>query len=107
TIDLSAAERSPALARTAAANRRADPFLLRRLSDAAQSELLVDLRRHSCIHAGGAVRHRHRARHALYAAHRPRLQLRRADHARRELWLAAALPPFERRLDVLPRRLHP
>ena len=35
------------------------------------------------------------------------LQLGRAHHARRELRLAAALPARQRRLDVLPRRLHP
>ena len=59
------------------------------------------------LHAGRADRHRHRAGDALHAACRPRLQFRRAHHARRELRLAAALPALQRRLDVLPRRLHP
>ena len=36
-----------------------------------------------------------------------RLQLRRAHHARRELWLADPLPARQRRVDVLHRRLHP
>ncbi len=35
------------------------------------------------------------------------LQFHRAHHARRELRLAAALSALQRRLDVLPRRLHP
>ena len=74
---------------------------------AAQPELLVDLRRHPRLHARRADRHRHRAGHALHAACRLRLQFRRADHARRELRLAAALPARQRRIDVLPRRLHP
>ena len=47
---------------------RAGLFLLRRLPDAAQSQLLVDLRRHPHLHAGDADRHRHRARDALHAA---------------------------------------
>ena len=59
------------------------------------------------VHAGGADRHRHRAGDALHAACRHGLQFRRAHHARRELRLAAALPALQRRLDVLPRRLHP
>ena len=91
----------------AAADRGADLFLLHRLPDAAQPELLVDLRRHPRLHAGGADRHRHRAGDALHAACRLRLQLRRAHHARRELRLAVALPARQRRFDVLPRRLHP
>ena len=96
-----------AMARDAAADRRPDPFFLRRLSDAAQPELLVDLRRHSRVHAGRADRHRHRAGDALHAACRPRVQVGRAHHARRELRLAVALPARQRRVDVLPRRLHP
>ena len=91
----------------AAADRRAGLFVLRRLPDAAQPELLVDVRRHPHLHAGRADRHRHRAGDALHAARRLRLQFRRADHARRELRLAAALPARQRRLDVLSRRLHP
>ena len=41
------------------------------------------------------------------AACRHGLQFGRSDHARRELRLAAALSARQRRLDVLPRRLHP
>ena len=36
-----------------------------------------------------------------------RLRLGRAHHARRQLWLAAALHPYERRVDVLLDRLYP
>ena len=56
---------------------------------------------------GVADHHRRRAGDALHAACRHGLQFRRAHHARRELRLAAALPALQRRLDVLPRRLHP
>ena len=96
-----------AVARAAAADRRTDPFLLRRLSDAAQPELLVDLRRHPHLHAGAADRHRRGAGDALHPACRPGLQFGRDHHARRELRLAVALRACQRRLDVLPRRLHP
>ena len=101
--------RSPvhAMARAAAADRRTDLFLLRRLSDAAQPELLVDLRRHPRLHAGAADRHRRGAGDALHPACRPGLQFGRSHHARREFRLAVALRAFQRRLDVLPRRLHP
>ena len=61
----------------------------------------------TCSAAGGADRDRGDPGHALHPQCRPRLQLRRAHHARRELRLAAALPAFQRRLDVLPRRLYP
>ena len=57
-----------ALVRRAPADHAAGLRQLRRLSDAAEPELLVDLRRHPGVHAGGADRHRHRARHALRAA---------------------------------------
>ena len=90
-----------------AADRRAGLLLLRRLSGSAQPELLVDVRRHPRLHAGPADRHRHRAGDALHPARGLRLQFRRADHARRELRLAAALRARERRFDVLSRRLHP
>ena len=95
------------MVRGAPADRRADPFLLRRLSDAEEPELLVDLRRDPVVHARRADRHRHRAGDALHAACRHGVQFRRAHHARRELRLAAALPALERRLDVLRRGLHP
>ena len=91
----------------AATDRRSRSLVLHRLSDAAQPELLVDLRRHPCVHAGRADRHRRGAGDALHAACRHGVQFRRAYHARRELRLAAALPARERRLDVLHRRLHP
>ena len=77
------------------------------LPDAAQPQLLVDLRRHPHLHADGADRDRGDPGHALHAPGRHGLQFRRAHHARRELRLAAALPALQRRLDVLPRRLHP
>ena len=47
------------------------PFLVRGLSDAAQPELLVDLRRHPFDDAGGADRHRRDPGDALHAACRP------------------------------------
>src|SRR5262245_29931943 len=90
-----------------AADRRTRLLLLRGLSDPAQPELLVDVRRHPDLHARRADRHRHRAGDALHAACRPRLQFCRAHHARRELRLAAALRARQRRLDVLPRGVHP
>ena len=95
------------MVREAVADRRPDSFLVRRLSDAAQPELLVDLRRHPRLHARRADRHRHRAGDALHAACRHGLRFGRSDHARRELRLAAALSARQRRLDVLPRRLRP
>ena len=89
------------------ADRRAGAFLLRRLSDAAQPQLLVDVRRHPVVPARRPDRHRHHPGDALHAARRHGVQFRRAHHARRELRLAAALPAFQRRLDVLRRGLHP
>ena len=87
----------------------ADPRLPSRyggiVPDAAQFELLVDIRRHFDVYADGANRDRHRAGHALYAGRRSRLQFRRAYHARRELRLAPALSAFQRRVDVLLRGL--
>ena len=107
TFDFSAAERIRQMARAAPPDHQPRLQFLRRLSDAAQPELLVDVRRHPHRDAGVAAGHRHRAGHALHAARRPRLQLRRADHARRQLRLAPALSARQRRLDVLPRRLYP
>ena len=95
------------MAGAAAADREPGLFVLHHLSDAAQSELLVDVRRHSHLHARRADRDRHRAGDALHAARRLRVQLRRIDHARRQLRLAAALSAFERRLVLLRRRLCP
>src|SRR5665213_4466850 len=64
-FDLPADQSRDAMVREAAADRRADPFLVRCLSDAAQSELLVDLQRHSLVYARRADHHRHRAGNAL------------------------------------------
>ena len=80
---------------------------LRRLPDAEEPELLVDLRRHPGVLPGHPDRHRHRAGDALRAPRRPGLRLGRAHHARRELRLADPLHARQRRLDVLHRRLHP
>ena len=55
----------------------------------------------------GADRDRHRARHALPAERDGRLRFDRAHPPRRELRLADPQPARGRRLDVLPRRLHP
>ena len=90
-----------------AADRWFDPLLVHRLSGPAQSQLLVDVRRHPVIPAGRADRHRRHSGDALHAARRHGVQFRRAYHARRELRLAAALPALERRIDVLCRGLHP
>ena len=95
------------MVRAAAADREPRLLLLHRLSDPAQPELLVDVRRHSDLHARRADRHRHRAGDALHAACRFRLHLRRIDHARRQLRLAVALPARQRRLVLLRRRLRP
>src|SRR2546430_11190731 len=50
---------------------------------------------------------RGRAGDALHAELRPRLRFGRAHHARRQLWMALALHPYERRIAVLSDRLHP
>ena len=91
----------------ATADRADDPRAGRRLPDAAQPQLLVDVRRHPDLHARRADRHRHRARHALPAERRSCLRFRRTHPPRRELRLAAPQPARGRRLDVLPRRLRP
>ena len=107
TLDLPTAEQGSAMARETAADRWPGSFFFRGLSGAAQPELSVDVRRHPRVHARRADRHRHRAGDALHAACRSRLQICRGHHARRQLRLAAALPARQRRVDVLPRRLHP
>src|SRR5262249_10123722 len=91
-FDVPAAEPLHAMAGAPPADRRARLLVVHRLSDAAQPELLVDLRRHSHLHARRPDRHWRGAGDALHAARRFRLQLRRAHHARRELRLVAALP---------------
>src|SRR5258706_5914066 len=78
-----------------------------RIPDAAEPELLVELRLARWDHAGDHDRHRHRAGDALHAQHHDGLRQRRARHARRQLWLADPLPAHERRDDVLHRHLHP
>ena len=107
TLDLPAAKRLHEMDGAAATDRRSRSFVLHCLSDAAQPELLVDLRRHSFVHAGRADRHRRGAGDALHPACRHGVQFRRAHHARRELRLAVALSALERRLDVLHRGLYP
>jgi ubiquinol-cytochrome c reductase cytochrome b/c1 subunit len=58
------------------------------LPDAEEPQLLVDLRRHPRLHAGGADHHRRHPGDALHPACQPGLRLRRAHHARREYgWL--------------------
>src|SRR5947209_8892058 len=95
------------MVRGASADRRARSFVVRRLPDAEEPELLVDLRRDPLVHARRADRHRHRTHDALHAAYRHGVQFRRAYHARRKLRLAVALSALHRRLDVLPGSLHP
>ena len=77
------------------------------LSDPEEPELLVELRLAGRDHAGRHDRHRHRAGDALHAARDHGLRQRRAHHARRQLWVADPLHPYERGVDVLHRRLHP
>ena len=107
TRSLSAAERLHEVDGAAPADRQPRLFVVHRLSDAAQFELLVDVRRHPDFHARRADRHRRRAGDALHAACRSRLQFRRRHHARRQLRLAVALYPRQRRFVLLPCRLRP
>ena len=107
TFGLQAATSLYAMAGAATADREPGLFLVRRLSDAAKFELLVDVRRHPDVHAGRANRNRHRAGDALHAACRPRFQFRQIDHARRQLRMAAALPARQRRGVLLCSRLRP
>ena len=93
--------------RVPAADLQLDQQAPHRLPGAAQSELLVELRLARRDHAGGADHHRRGAGDALHAACRSRLRFGRAHHARRGVGLAHALPPRQRRLDVLRRGLHP
>src|SRR5262249_47786163 len=65
TPDLRTTKRLHEMAGAAPADRKPGPFVVRRLSDAAQSELLVDLRGDSHLHARGADRYRHRPGDAL------------------------------------------
>ena len=95
------------LARSAPAAAAAAHDTMHDLPDAAEPEHLVHLRRHPHLLPRRADRHRHRAGDALCAECGPGLRLRRKHHARRQLRLADALHPFQRRLDVLPRRLYP
>src|ERR1700687_4228019 len=67
TRPISTEEPDPEMVRAPLAGAFLHARLLRLLSGAAQFELLVDLRRHPQLHAGGADRHRHRAGDALYA----------------------------------------
>ena len=78
-----------------------------RISDPAQPELLVEFRLARRDHAGGHDRHRRLPGDAVHAELGSRLQFGRAHHARRQLRLADALHPHERRVDVLCHRLHP
>ena len=96
-----------AMVRAALADYGPHAFLVRGLSDAAQPELLVDLRRHPVLHAGHADPDRRDPGDALHAERRSRLQVGRAHRARRQLRLAAPQHARGRRVDVLLRGLHP
>ncbi len=78
-----------------------------RIPDAPQPVLLVELRLARRDRTGHHDRDRRGARHALHAERGAGVQLRRNDHARRELRVAVALPAHERRVGLLPDRLHP
>ena len=77
------------------------------LSSAEELQLLVEFRLARPVHAGDDDRHRHLPGDELHAESEPGLQFGRAHHARRELRLAAALHPPERRVVVLLRGLCP
>ena len=79
----------------------------RRLSGAAQPQLLVEFRRSRRAVPDDPDRHRHRAGDALLRERRRRVQFGRAHHARRQCRLAAPLRPHERRQLLLHRHLHP
>src|SRR5207247_10948939 len=87
--------------------RRIPRAPLPRLPEPEEPELLVEFRLAGRDHPGHHDRDRRRLGDALHAECRPRLRLGRAHHARRQLWMAVALHPYERRLDVLPDRLYP
>ena len=106
-LDLRPQERPRALVRIAPADHGAGAFLVRRLSGAAQPQLHVDLRRDPVLHAGRADRHRRRAGDALRSLRDRSVRLGQPHHARRELRLADPLHAHQRRVAVLPRRLHP
>src|SRR5215472_15516203 len=86
-FDLSAAKRVHEMDGAPAAGRQPGPFLVYRLSDAAQFELLVDVRRYPHLHAWRADHYRRRAGDALHAACRFRLRFGRGHYARRQLRL--------------------
>src|SRR3954470_19840039 len=71
TLDLPAAKRIHAMDGAPAADRRARLFVVHRLPDAAQPELLVDVRWNPDVHARRADYYRGRASDALHAACRP------------------------------------
>src|SRR6476620_12290189 len=66
TFDLPAAKRIHAMDGAASADRRTRLFVVRCLPDAAQPELLVDVRRHSLLHARRADHHWRRAWDAIH-----------------------------------------
>src|ERR1700744_4425250 len=77
TLRLPAEPPGLAMARTAIADSWPHAFLVRGLSDAAQPELLVDLRRHPLVHAGHPDPDRRDPSDALHAELRSRLQVGR------------------------------
>src|SRR5579859_5280684 len=107
TLRLQAESPSLAVVRTATADFEPHAFFVRGLSDAAQPELLVDLRRHPLLHAGFANPDRRDFGDALHPGGGDGVSLGRADHARRQLRLAVALHARQRRVDVLLRCLCP
>src|ERR1700758_4795559 len=77
TIRLQAEQSSLAMDRAAPADLWPHAFIVRGLSDAAQPELLVDLRRHPVLHARHADPDRRHPRDALHAERGSRLPLGR------------------------------
>src|SRR2546423_1323694 len=77
------------------------------VSGPAQPELLVEFRLSGRSDPGHHDRHRRGAGDALPTQRRSRFRFGRADYARRQLRLAVALHPRQRRVDVLSDRLHP
>ena len=95
------------LDRHQAADLHFDEQGIRDLPDAEELQLFLELWRAGHRPAPDHDRHRRVPGDVLHAQHAHGVRQRRADHARRELRLAAALRARDRRVDVLHRRLYP
>src|SRR6185369_14976588 len=91
----------------APSDRASDARIVRRLSDAAQSQLSLDVRRHPDFLPRRPDRDGRRACNALSAERYGCVRIDRAHPPRCQLRLDDPEFPLRRRVDVLPRRLHP